>query len=357
MSAPLLNFSGEFKNPLGKILLVEDVESIQLAIRDFLFTRYDVTSVASAEEALSLLAESDDIKLLITDIKLPEMNGLELARLARKLVENIPIILITSYDVNEFIDTIREQEFSQVITKHGRMSLKEIEVTIQKMLTGDIFGVEKYFPDFKIHEIALSEFPRALANRTLYSIKIKSLQERSVVSERLASQLKNQKKTSEAVIKLVLDEITSNAIFRAPLTDTGEFKYQTKNLHDDILHKHQNIIFEEEDWFTLEFGVYDDWVIITCIDPHGRLTQKEILFRLHRHLATDAETGLPMGLHDSHGRGLFLLREHLSSVIYNIERGRKTEVICLYNTVAQQAYKNISIYELPVVPTVDEHHE
>ena len=124
-------------------MLVEDVESIQLAIRDFLFSRYDVQVASNAEQALMTLAMSPDIELLITDVKLPEMNGFELGRLARKLRPEIPIIIITSYDVNEFIDIIREHGFAQVITKHGRMSLREIEVTIDKMLSGDIFGVQK----------------------------------------------------------------------------------------------------------------------------------------------------------------------------------------------------------------------
>ena len=105
-------------------------------------------------------------------------------------------------------------------------------------------------------------------------------------------------------------------------------------------------MLDEEDCFTLQFGICDDWIIMSCLDPHGRLTQKEILYRLHRHLAMDAETGLPAGLHDSHGRGIFLLREQLSSLVFNIERDRRTEVICFYNTVSAQAYKNISVYEI-----------
>jgi CheY-like chemotaxis protein len=346
LSAPFLGLEVDGKKSSHRILLVEDVESIQLAIRDFLFSRYDVQTATTAEQALMTLAMSPDLDLLITDIKLPEMNGLELGRLARKLRPNIPIILITSYDVNEFIDVIREHGFSQVITKHGRMSLREIEVTIEKMLSGDIFGVKKYFPQLQELEVTLRNFPRPFANGVLYSTRIKTLHERGEISDRIAAQLKSQKRASEATIKLVLDEITSNAMFRAPINDIGEFKYQTKNQHEDILHTHQDIRLDEEDHFTLQFGICDEWIILCCIDPHGRLTKKEILYRLHRHLSIEPETGMPAGLHDSHGRGIFLLREQLSSVVFNIDRGRRTEVICLYNTAAAQAYKNISVYEI-----------
>jgi CheY-like chemotaxis protein len=349
-SAPFLDFGTEGKKTSGKILLVEDVESIQLAIRDFLFSRYDVQAITTAEQALMALAMSPDIDLLITDIKLPEMNGFELGRLARKLRPSIPIIIITSYDVNEFIEIIKEHGFSQIITKHGRMSLKEIEITVEKMLSGDIFGVQKYFPELREIEVKQTAFPRTFANGALYTTRIRSLHERGELTDKIAAQLKSQKKAPESTIKLVLDEITSNAMFRAPVGDGGEFKYQTKNAHHDILFTHQNIVLDEEDRFTLQFGVYDEWIIMCCIDPHGRLTKKEILYRLHRHLTLDAVSGLPAGLHDSHGRGIFLLREQLSSLVFNIDRGRKTEVICLYNTTSAQAYKNISVYE------IDNHH-
>lgn len=344
--APFLDLEIDGKKSARKILLVEDVESIQLAIRDFLFARFDVQITTTAEQALMILAMSPDIDLLITDIKLPEMNGFELGRLARRLRPNIQVIFITSYDVNEFIDVIREHGFSQVITKHGRMSLREIEVTIEKMLSGDIFGVKKYFPNLREVKVTVASFPRTFANGTLYSARIGSLRERAEFTDRIAAQLKSQKKAPEATTKLVLDEITSNAMFRAPVTDSGEFKYQTRNSHQDILLTHQDIVLDEEDHFTLQFGIFDEWIVLNCIDPHGRLTKKEILFRLHRHLTINPETRLPAGLHDSHGRGIFLLREQLSSLVFNIERGRQTEVMCLYNTVAAQAYKNISIYEI-----------
>jgi hypothetical protein len=259
---------------------------------------------------------------------------------------NIPIIIITSYDVNEFIDVIREHNFAQVITKHGRMSLKEIEVTIEKMLSSDIFGVQKYFPQMHETNVSLRNFPKPFVEGCLYTMKVRSLHERGELTDKIAAQLKSQKRAPEATIKLVLDEITSNAMFRAPINDSGDYKYQTRHSEHDILLTHQDIVLDEEDQFTLQFGLNEDWIVISCVDPHGRLTQKEILYRLHRHLMTDETTGLPSGLHDSHGRGIFLLREQLSSLVFNIERNRRTEVICFYNTTAAQAYKNISVYEI-----------
>ncbi|MCX7633885.1 MAG: response regulator [Turneriella sp.] len=329
-----------------RILLVEDVESIQLAIRDFLFSNYEVQLAASAEEALMHLAVAPDFDLLLTDIRLPKMNGLELARLARKLRPQLPVVFITSYDVNEFIETFAEHGFSYVITKHGRMSLREIQVTIEKILTRDIFGARKYFPQLNEVRITANSFPKPFTNGVLYTVTVTGLYERSEICDRIAAQLRSQRKAPEATIKLVLDEMTSNAIFRAPVNAKGEFKYQLKNGQMGPSYGQPDIRLEPEDYFTLQFGFYDDWIILGCADPHGRLTKKEVLYRLQRHLMPDPATGLPAGLRDPHGRGLFLLREQLSSLVINIAPGKRTEVLGFLNTTAAQAYKNITIYEL-----------
>ena len=344
--SPFLDFQENLSAAHSRILIVEDVESIQLAIRDFLFSRYNVVSAPSAEDALTILSEDKDIDLLITDISLPGMNGIELGRLARKLNPTIKIILITSYDVNNYIQAIKEYEMTQVITKHGRMSLKEISTAIEKMISGDIFGIQKYFPQVQFVQIPWNALPKHCISGTIYEIKISSLFQRGKVTDDISAHLKARKKAPESTMKLVLDEITSNAMFRAPVTDHGEFKYQTRHDDHDILIPENDIILDEEDSFTLQFGIIDDWVVFACIDPHGRLTAKEILFRLHRHIALDSKTGLPLGLRDSHGRGLFLLREHLSALVFNIQKNKKTELICLYNLRTSQAYKNISIYEI-----------
>lgn len=328
-----------------RILLVEDAESIQLAIRDFLFPYYNVVNVSAAESGLEALKESK-FDLLVTDINLPGMNGLELIQVARKIQPDLKVIVITSYDINTYIQHIKDEEIDQVISKHSSLSLFDIYVTIQKTISGDIFGVQKYFPDIKVHfPNEITELPK-IKNGEVYSVLIKSFHDRIYWTDKISDILKSKMNTSESLVKLVLDEITTNAMFRAPRNDDGTFKYQRK-IHDtDTLVPIDNVKLEEEDYFTVQFGYFNDWVILTCKDPSGTLSKKEILYRLKRHIVLNPETGVPDGLTDNHGRGIFLLREHLNHLIFNISPGKKTEVICLYNTRQHIPYKNISIYEL-----------
>jgi DNA-binding NtrC family response regulator len=79
----------------GKILIVDDEE----VMREFLlevFASYDPLGASDGEEALRILQECS-ISVVITDLKMPQMDGLELLRRARKLNQNLKVIVVTGY--------------------------------------------------------------------------------------------------------------------------------------------------------------------------------------------------------------------------------------------------------------------
>lgn len=57
---------------------------------------YEVDTLPSAEPALEQIAQQN-VDLLIADLRLPGINGLELIRRARQLAPTIKTILITAY--------------------------------------------------------------------------------------------------------------------------------------------------------------------------------------------------------------------------------------------------------------------
>ncbi|MCB1201145.1 MAG: response regulator [Leptospiraceae bacterium] len=333
-----------------KVLLIEDAESIMLAIRDYLRPFFRLQSAGGIQEALeaykAALAENDAFHLVIADINLPDGRAFELVKEMRKLNRHCKYILITAYNINFYIETIREHEIDQVITKHSQLSLHDIYVTAYKTLTKDIFGLNKYFKD--LHVLFSAEQPGevVLENKFLYSTVIRSSQDRDFWSDAVADVFKTQAGLSQAISKLVIDEITMNAMVRAPQNDDGSFRYQKRISGRDILVPENKVNLHPEDYFIFQYGIYDDWAIFCCQDPQGTLRKKEILYRLKRHLAVTEDTGLPEGAGDPHGRGIFLLREHLTHLVFNIQRDRKTEIICLYNMKNDLPYKNISIYEI-----------
>jgi CheY-like chemotaxis protein len=78
-----------------KILVVDDDHYLlDLLIETLRSIGYDTTGVLSAVEALKLI-ETNDYRLLITDIKMPEMDGLEFTREVKRNHPDLPVIFIT----------------------------------------------------------------------------------------------------------------------------------------------------------------------------------------------------------------------------------------------------------------------
>lgn len=84
---------------MTKILLVEDDEKMARFIElELIHEGYDVKKCGSGREGLSL-AESGDYHLILLDIMLPELSGLEVLRRLRKSEdEQVPVILLTARD-------------------------------------------------------------------------------------------------------------------------------------------------------------------------------------------------------------------------------------------------------------------
>lgn len=80
-----------------KILVVEDEEKIARFIElELAHEGYEVTKTVSGREGLSL-AESNEFDLMVLDVMLPELNGLEVLRRLRKTSE-MPVIMLTARD-------------------------------------------------------------------------------------------------------------------------------------------------------------------------------------------------------------------------------------------------------------------
>ena len=80
-----------------RILLAEDDDSMRAYLaRALERSGYEVVPVASGVEALPHI-DSDQFDLLLTDIVMPEMDGIELAQHAASVAPNMRIMFITGF--------------------------------------------------------------------------------------------------------------------------------------------------------------------------------------------------------------------------------------------------------------------
>ena len=82
---------------MTNIMIVEDDENLRLLLSTRRKTRYAVTAVSGATEALELL-EDGKTELVITDIMMPVMDGYTFVKTMRSQGWDIPVIMLTAKD-------------------------------------------------------------------------------------------------------------------------------------------------------------------------------------------------------------------------------------------------------------------
>lgn len=81
-----------------KILIAEDESRMRKLIKDFLVRDgYYVVEAGDGAEALSIFKESSDISLVILDVMMPNLNGIDVCREIRT-ISSVPIIMLTAKD-------------------------------------------------------------------------------------------------------------------------------------------------------------------------------------------------------------------------------------------------------------------
>lgn len=80
------------------VLVVDDDRGVRrLTARMLRLEGYKVLEAESGAEALRVLESDPGVRLLVTDIVMPEMHGLELADLALAKIPNLRIVLMTGH--------------------------------------------------------------------------------------------------------------------------------------------------------------------------------------------------------------------------------------------------------------------
>ncbi len=301
------------------ILVVDDETEMREMIVDYLDEEgYSVISAQNGVDALEQHFENRPIDLVLSDINMPKMKGFELLRIVREKYPLTKRVLITAYNVEDYLDLALKHDVGNIFVKSTPFNFIELSTILSNLLTNDIFGIQKHFDHPTIQKSFLIKRGDSLdtnANDIISSINL----------------VRNAKR-----VELVLIELLANAVFYGIRKESAEDKEKW------------NYNFELSDAEAIEVTVVADQEKfgVSVMDRGGRLKKSDVLYWLNRQVSRD-DSGVPLGVYDTHGRGFYIAREYIDRLIVNIDRNKMTEIIIInYFNNPVKGYKPLYINEI-----------
>jgi two-component system response regulator HupR/HoxA len=116
-----------------RVLFVDDEEKILKALeRSLLDEPYEALFANSGKEALEVL-KREQVHVLVTDMRMPEMTGLKLVRIVKKEYPYVIRLVLSGYtDIETLLAAINEGEIFRFITKPWKD--EELKTTIRQTI-------------------------------------------------------------------------------------------------------------------------------------------------------------------------------------------------------------------------------
>ena len=302
-----------------KILVVDDEPEIRQMIVDFLrdVEGYTVSDAESGQEALEVLAK-EPFDLVLSDINMPGMKGFDLLKLVRERYPQIKRVLITAYNVEDYLELALKYDIGNIFVKTAPFNFTELSIIIKNLITNTIFGLDQYFE------------PSAKKNEFLIKTA-RHLDSHARVITELIGDYKRSKR-----LEVVIVELLTNAIFYGIKSESPERKDEW-----DV-----NCELPEEKAIAVTVIRDEEKYGLSVCDKGGRLKKSDVLYWMNRQIERDT-SGLPVGLFDAHGRGLFIARRYIDRLIVNVHNGVKTEIVIInYFNKTFYGFKPLYINEL-----------
>jgi DNA-binding NtrC family response regulator len=116
------------------ILIVDDDAAVRGILLDLLSENYECNTASTAEQALQYL-EIEDYDVVLTDLAMPGLTGVELLKRVKLKDLNTPVILISGKTQEENAESLMELGAFAYLTKP--FSLDEIESVVQRAVAQD----------------------------------------------------------------------------------------------------------------------------------------------------------------------------------------------------------------------------
>ena len=115
-----------------RVMVVDDEEPVRVVAGRFLRKLGYETMLHDAEEAHQVLSSDEPLDLLVTDLSMPGMNGLELGKAARRTRPGLPMLLCTGLVDRDTLREARDAGFEDVLAKP--FDMQELSDAVARVL-------------------------------------------------------------------------------------------------------------------------------------------------------------------------------------------------------------------------------
>jgi two-component system response regulator AdeR len=113
---------------MNKILVVDDEERIADITEKFLkMNGFDVLKAVGGEEAIRILSTDIQFDLMLLDMKMPKVNGMDVIQKKAELGKKFPVLLLTgSIDAEKYLEELKDKGFTAEDILYKPIDLSEL---------------------------------------------------------------------------------------------------------------------------------------------------------------------------------------------------------------------------------------
>jgi hypothetical protein len=285
-----------------KILIISSDPAMRRSLK-----RLMTATGASTEFVPDLSKLPSDVPSLVT-VDLRSQSAPKLSDLEKVFPEKRLICIVGVQDFAQIVDCLKLPRCGSVITYDDRFEPDDFIITATKLLHGQVFGLQKYFPwGVTVYNMDIQSYEEKIRALDVLNMYAELAGARGAVRDRMA---------------LVAEELIINGMYHAPVDEEGKPKFRHMARKDLA-----KMTFERPVKVTCASN--GQHFAVAVRDTYGSLDKDTIV----KFLAKGADPKLVPEQEREQGAGLGLVTalKSASKLVFNIAPGTGTEVIALFD--------------------------
>ena len=183
-----------------KVLIVDDQQMFREGIRHRLAQEADISvlgEAASGEEALAMISRTKP-DVIILDIRLPNMSGIEVARQVRQQWPDVKILVLSGYDFDQYVRAAARVGIDGYVLKDAPQDV--LVKALREILAGGVVLApqiaSKVMKDYR--DMPAPGKPRLVEDLTIREIEVLELMSEGLRNADIAERLSISVRTVEA---------------------------------------------------------------------------------------------------------------------------------------------------------------